>query len=165
MNPPRIIAEVRDEADAQQALRAYAETFGASRDGLDEAAGLTKGYSAKVLADPPVKPLTSLSLFGLLGAMKLMVHIVEDPNPPRRRSPGKRRVRTYDPKLRWQNARQLRMASENASKAGKMGAIARMEKTTPRQRSRSARKAAKTRWKLYRTAKATKEYVGVTCEK
>jgi hypothetical protein len=78
MSDQRIIATVRDQAEMQQALRLRAEAMDVSREVLDELAGLTRGHTGKLLCDPPVKTLGTLSMFLLAGALGLKVVLVED---------------------------------------------------------------------------------------
>jgi hypothetical protein len=75
----RTLALVRDYGDLHEALRLRAEVLDVSRLTIDEAAGLPSGYTGKLLCPHPAKGLGRLSLGPLLGALGVMLILVEDP--------------------------------------------------------------------------------------
>jgi hypothetical protein len=92
----------------------------------------------------------------LLGAVGYGVQIVEDEKALRlAKKEAKNRKLHREKSVQWRNAKKLRMLHEEAVRRGKLGASARMNKTTPEQRTRSARKAAKARWRKPRLVEIT----------
>ena len=76
---PRILCEVRGRNDLHIALRARAETLSISRLTIDEIAGLSAGYSSKVLATEPLKGLTLDTAALIAPAMGLALALIETP--------------------------------------------------------------------------------------
>src|SRR5262249_38293253 len=74
----QIAVVVDDLGAAQRALRERAELMDLSREAIDELAGLPKGYTAKVLCEPPVRTLGPVSMFPLAGALGYAIAFVED---------------------------------------------------------------------------------------
>jgi hypothetical protein len=165
---PRRIAVVRDYDQLVAALRAHALAIGATRRQIDEVAGLPSRYTATLLAPGAVKALGRTSMGPILGALGLMLVVVEDADAmakhAKRLGTGKRSYQLNGAKnasivLRFSRRKLRKMALASAAarmlkiparkrqsiarKAGK----ARMEKITPEQRSEFARVGAKARWK------------------
>jgi hypothetical protein len=153
MTQPRQIALVRDYDGLIQALRARADELRLSRQSLDEISGLQSGYSSKLLAPVPIKTLGQVSFGPALGAMGLAIVVIEDAeqlakiaariaehakagrDAARQMPPGRRRNRGWfssDPLF-------ARLMSDRA-----------IAKSTPAQRSRAARHAARARWRAVR---------------
>ncbi len=157
MSEPRQIAVVRDSQEAQCAFRERAEELKIPREVLDELTGLPKGYSGKVLANPPAKGLGYVSFWTMLGALGLTVILVEDAKRMVRVNATTKRQGHYPEKRNWRNAKALSMMLENARKGGKIGAKARMVKLTAAHRSQIARTAANARWLAWRSAKRAEQ--------
>ncbi len=157
----RQIATVRDPQEAQSAFRERAEELKIPREVLDELTGLPKGYSGKVLANPPAKGLGHVSFWTLLGALGLAVMLVEDERRMVRVNATAKRQGSYPEKRNWRNAKALRIIEEMNRKSGKIGQKARMKATTKKQRSRWARKAAKARWRKPRIEEITKSAIAM----
>lgn len=143
----RRLAEVRDLPEAQRFFRARAEELGIPRDELDEIAGLPRGYSGKVLADPPLRNLGSISFWSMLGALGLAIVFVEDKprlvkvENYRKRAKQHRRFATH-----WRNAKALALVLEHAVRGGKL----RFAKMTKQELRLHQRNAAKARWRRWR---------------
>lgn len=69
---------IRNYDDLHAALRARVEHLNISRTTLDELAGLTPYYSAKLLSPKQLKRIGAISLGPLLGALGLALVVVED---------------------------------------------------------------------------------------
>src|SRR5262249_53491548 len=78
MTEPRKLGVVRSYDELVEALRARAFELNATRDAIDEVAGLQRGYSAKVLAPGTPRCLGRQSMGPLLGALGVMLLVVED---------------------------------------------------------------------------------------
>ncbi len=161
MTEPRQIAVVRDSQEAQCAFRERAEELKIPREVLDELTGLPKGYSGKVLANPPAKGLGYVSFWTMLGALGLTVILVEDAKRMVRVNATTKRQGHYPESRNWRNAKALRMISEINKKIGKKGQKARMLATTKEQRIRWARKAVRARWRQVRIDKIAKSIVAI----
>ena len=74
-----ILAEARDVAELQQALRQRADQLNISRETIDSTAGFSSGYSGKVLSQSPMKSCIGQNTLGpLLGALAVKLLVVED---------------------------------------------------------------------------------------
>jgi hypothetical protein len=89
------LATIRDYSDLVAALRARANALDVSRGTIDEVAGLPSGYAGKLLALVPSKTLGRVSLGPVLGALGVMLVLVED-------AAALDRVRDRLVKRRWQ---------------------------------------------------------------
>lgn len=162
---PRQLATVRDYAELHQALRARAEELNVSRRTLDAISGLAETHCEKILAAVPIKNLGPKSMGPLLGALGLALIVVEDPEAMAR--VANRMVERVGAQVRAQGAHQVglraqrqifravlaRLGAKGASKGGR----ATRDALTPKQRSRSAARAARHRWRKWR-ARATAEH-------
>lgn len=73
------LGEAKSYDDLQPILRARADALGLSRVELDRIAGVPSGYSAKVLAEVPIRKLGPDTLGPMLGALGVKIMLVEDP--------------------------------------------------------------------------------------
>lgn len=73
----RTLATVRNYHDLVAVLRARADEMRVSRETIDSAAKLQKGYSAKMLSSTPVKGVGQSSLGPLLSMLGLELVVVE----------------------------------------------------------------------------------------
>jgi hypothetical protein len=154
------IAVCTDYESLLVALRARAEALNVSRATLDDVSGLASGYTAKLLAQPPIKSLGAVSLGPMLGALGIAIVLVEDPDAMRR--VASRMVGRNNSQVRA-NAIASKMVPKWLwnSKRARRAAKARWEKATPEQRKRIARKAWRTR---KRRAKQAQFLVRITHE-
>lgn len=137
---------VRDLSELQRALRERAEVLDISREALDEIAGITKGYAAKLLSEPPVKFLGVGSMFPMLGALGYDLVLIEGDQRfqkrAARRKPGGPRG------TKWRSPRYLAVAADY----GRRGARKALSQMTPEEISAQRSKASKARWRKYRKA-------------
>jgi hypothetical protein len=70
---------IRDQHQLVEAIRAAKRERGLSCEQLDELAGLSSGYSAKVLGPSRVKGVGVMSLWCLLGALGKAITVTDDP--------------------------------------------------------------------------------------
>ena len=87
---------VRDYNGLIAGFRARADFLNVSRLSIDDASGLSRGLSSKLLSMPPMRCLGPISLGAILGTLGLAIVLVEDPiatarfsekMPKRRRAP------------------------------------------------------------------------------
>lgn len=135
-----------------EALRVRADKLGLTRETIDEVSGLQPGYSAKLLAPVPMKTLGKLSFGLMLQALGLAIVLVEDGDAMGRfagqysarkrvvRAPGTHEILSY------------RISRRKLKRMARLGGKKRAQILTPKQRSRSARKAAHALWRKRRRA-------------
>jgi hypothetical protein len=150
-DPPAqiVLGTAHDYAELQVLLRAHVETLNVSREAIDNMAGLPAGYAGKLLAPRPAKTLGWISMGPVLGALGLSLVVVVDPAAKERHTirmigRNKTQVRTnvsIAPPP-WLYTRQTAL---NAVKL-------RLEKLSPAQRRRTAKRAARARWKRHRAS-------------
>jgi hypothetical protein len=141
--------------DLKRFLREIAADLGMTNAMLDEISGVQSGYAGKLLAPNSTKNLGPMSFGAILGALGLKFQLVVDEEARARiisrfdRSVKSRRVPMDAQPLRIDITSEIakQILSDFARENGRASARARMEKLTPEQRSRYARKAAKARWK------------------
>src|SRR4051794_38656581 len=73
------LAIVRDYKELIAAIRARRDALDITHETIDAVAGLQAGYTSKLLVDPPMKCAGRVSLGAMLGALGLMLLVVEDP--------------------------------------------------------------------------------------
>jgi hypothetical protein len=120
-----------------------------------EFGGFTPGHVGKLLGAKRTKNLGPLTLGMMLGALGLKFAIIEDAEATARiRSryePSEKSKRVLSdaqtPRIEIGSAIAQQLLRDMGRENGRAGALAFMQKTTPFQRSQSARKAAKARWK------------------
>lgn len=71
-------APIRDYSGLVQAIRDRREVLNVTNETLDGIAGLTSGYTSKLLAPTPIKNLGPMSFGSLLGALGMALIVVED---------------------------------------------------------------------------------------
>jgi hypothetical protein len=144
----RALAVARDYDELLAAIRARRDALKVPHLVIDDVAGLQTGYASKLLADPPIRNLGAVTLGPLLGTLGLAIALVhdgaalakvEDRLTPRRHAP-KRADRSHT----WFTAQ-----------TGREMALKRAAKMTPRERSLSASKAARARWRKPRLVEVT----------
>jgi hypothetical protein len=146
------IAVCRTVEELQQAMRQRAETIGISRERIDEIGGLPDGYSAKLLTNPPYRSLGPLSTFQLIGALGMMVALIESPEMMQRIAQAPRRVQwnVRTGKNHWRAAKPLSMIGKLLRQNGALGGRKRSEKLSPAERTAIAKRAARVRWRRWR---------------
>jgi hypothetical protein len=138
---PRPLAIVRSYADLHAALRARSDQLAMSRLELDHRAGLADGHAGKLLAPVPIKKLGSLTYDLVLAALGLVLIVAEDSESLARlaeRTEASRKMRA--------TTKTRRHRFPKGPEFARIMAARRALKQTPRQRSASARRAAKARW-------------------
>lgn len=138
--------------DLIRALRERASALGMTDKIIEEIGGFTGGHVGKLLGAKRTKSLGGLSFGMMLGALGLKFAIIEDEEATARIK------RRFDPSVkskRMPTAVRIDISPELASavfsshnaRISRLGVVARMQKMTPRQRSISARRAARARWR------------------
>lgn len=137
---------VDDLPALQRALRERAEALDISRERIDELAGITKGYAAKLLCAPPMRFLGVNYMFPMLGALGLSLALVEGDQRyakrADRRKPGGQRGTD------WRDTRYLAVARDY----GLQGARKALKNMSAEQISAQRSNAAKARWTKWRAA-------------
>jgi hypothetical protein len=72
---PKLLATVRDYDELIAAIRTRRDELQVTH----ETIGIPSGYASKLLTDPPIKRMGMISLGPMLGALGLMLVVVEDP--------------------------------------------------------------------------------------
>jgi hypothetical protein len=147
MTEPRQIAVARDYAQLHAALRARADELGLSRDTIDRY-GLPRGYASTLLAPVPVKAIGRMSLGPLLGALGLMLIVVEDAELLAQFAAAEKRRNEAHTHGGYSRGRWRR----NKAWARVMAAR-RMLVISPERRREIARKAIRARWARHRREK------------
>lgn len=70
---------IRSQAELLDAIRARRDELNISHETIDDISGLPKGYTSKLLANPPMKNLGHKSLGDLMGALGMALVAVPDP--------------------------------------------------------------------------------------
>lgn len=148
---------VRDYQELHDALRARAEALGASYETLDRIAGLPDRYVNKLLAPVPVKGIGRKSLGPLLGALGVMMLLVEDTEALERISrrltkSSRNRNDASGGMLTVQKHKRRRYQLKGCSEWGRMMRARQTLMMTERERSMRARKAARVRWSKARSS-------------
>ena len=73
-----MLATVRNYDDLVAAIRARRDELEVTHETIDTVSGVASGYASKLLADPPIKRRGMISLSAVLGALGLMLVVVED---------------------------------------------------------------------------------------
>ena len=137
---------VRSYDDLHAILRARAEELEVSRTTIDEVAGLTPGYSSKLLAPRPMKIMGELSFGIILSALGIKLIAVIDTEMLTRFEKG--RARRTNRMVR--SRQQFIVTPKYMATLGAKGGVIRMKKLTAKQRSSLARKANRIRWERHR---------------
>jgi hypothetical protein len=144
---PGVHVFVGSMADIREALRARFDTLELARITIDAAAGLADGHASKLLAEPPIRRFSDVTLWPVLQVAGLRLALVEDPETAARAAKLKKRVQH---KVRYQAAGTARMIAASRPtvlrELGAKGGKARMEKLTSAGRRRLAKLAARARW-------------------
>jgi hypothetical protein len=133
--------QVRTYDELIEALRHTADRLGISRIEFDELAGFQAGYTGKLLGHRQVRTLGRMSFGVVLQVLGLKMVLVPDPTI-RVRLQADAHADASDPisRIKIEGIREL-MANLN---------VARNAKLSPRQRTASARNAARARWAKHR---------------
>jgi hypothetical protein len=140
MRPLRAFAVVRDYDGLLAAIRARRDELKVAHLVIDDVAGLQTGYTSKLLSDPPIRNLGAMSLGPLLGTLGLALAIVHD-------GEALRRVQGRLTPRRHAHKRADRSHTWFTSKNAREMALKRAAKMSEKQRSASASRAAKARWR------------------
>jgi hypothetical protein len=137
-----------DYRGLQNLLRERAEALNISRNTLDEIGGFAAGHSSKLLAPGLLKNLGPVTLGLMLQSLGVRLVLVEDAAALERISPRLRPREVSVPMraLAWGKAGTLVVSKRWVRRIAREGGRARALALTPKQRSASARKAAKARW-------------------
>lgn len=139
------LATVTCYRDLHAAWRRRADVVRISREQLDKICGFPDGYTAQLLAAEPRKRASLDAALVLTGALGMAAALNEDAGAMFRIAEmvGSRREERVSASREASERKRLRRL---VKKLSRMGNLARSQKTTPEQRSRSASKAARTRW-------------------
>ncbi len=161
--PAKVLATLDGFDDLHHVLRRRADELQLARLTIDQAAGLTRGHAAKLLAPVPIKRASLETLFFLAPALGLRLAVVEDAEalaqikqryPEREICVGMRAVTR-------RNGRHARKNNEvslrHMRRIARAGGDARARALTRAQRSASARKAAKARWRKPRVVEIIRQ--------
>jgi hypothetical protein len=146
---PRQLGTCHDYAGLQNLLRERAEALNISRSTLDSIGGFAAGHSSKLLAPGQLKRFGPITLGLMLQSLGVRLVLVEDAAALKRISPQltPREVPVPVRALRWGKAGTKIVSKRWVTRIAREGGRARALALTPKQRSVSARKAAKARWK------------------
>jgi hypothetical protein len=146
---PRQLGIVRDYDQMLNVIRAHIESLNISRATIDYASGTQSGYAAKVFGPKPLKRMGPTSMPLILEALGLRLAVEIDPEATARITSrmAKREVSNPVRALPWGKARSRVVSKRWVRRIAREGGRARALALTPKQRSASARKAAKARWK------------------
>jgi hypothetical protein len=145
---------VHDEHEFLAAIRARLDELGVTYDSLDRAAGLPDRFSSKILCRPPVRHVSALTLWLVLGAVGLDLALIPNPEALARvqKLLVKRKITTHRHTSMITIARR-RMSpwlfdSQKAKEMGRLGGLARAAKHHARVAvSEMKRQAACARWR------------------
>lgn len=135
-----MLAIARDYDQLIAAFRARRDELKVTHLTLDDIAGLQGGYTGKLLSDPPIRAFGRVSLGPILGALGLAVVLVQD-NAALRRVQD--RLVTRKHRKMHADRSQSWFTSKNAREMARRRAM----KMSEKERSASASKAAKARWR------------------
>lgn len=153
MTQPRQIAIITDYLGLIAALRSRADELRISREALDHLTGLQSGYSGKLLAPVPLRALGRTSLGPMLGAMGLKIVLVEDLAAFKRVESRIKRQATTGGSVPAKKRNRRRSRLRGCSDWGKLMRARQIALMTDRQRSDSARRAIRIRWRRVRAEK------------
>lgn len=131
------------------AIRARVAELGINYELIDEFAGLASGHFAKLVCDPPLKKMGSMTLFLVLGALGLRLALVDDPEARERtQARFKKRQKPHHMQLRasWHDKAGMTLQPDFLRLRAKKGGEARMAKLNYREARRLGRKGALARW-------------------
>jgi hypothetical protein len=148
MPAPDGVLLVRDEDELLAAIRGRLDELGVTYDVLDRVAGLPDRFSSKLLCRPPARHVSALTLWLVLGAVGYKIALVHDED-------ALAKVKGLLSKRKIPNRRitEITVARRRMSlwlftpERGREMAKLRAAKLTPEQRTQSARKASRVRWK------------------
>jgi len=143
---------VRTYDDLREALRVRCKALKVSRETIDEIAGLGSCYTNKLMAPVPVKNFGRISLGAMLGAMGVMLVLVEDMDALERVERRLRKAKNprlganADARMPTLKKRPRRSFWRGNSQWGKMLRLRAISLQSELKRSQLATKAAKVRW-------------------
>jgi hypothetical protein len=149
MSEPRQIAVVRDYDGLIEACRSRARDLNVSREAIDAISGMTKGYSAKLLADPPVKHLGANSLGRILSALSMYVVLFVDERQQQRDAAAELHIPRNNSQVRADGRHPpiiFKLSRYRLKRLAKKGGKARAAKLSKRRLSQIGRRAANARW-------------------
>jgi hypothetical protein len=159
---PAVLATLDGFDDLHHVLRRRADELQLARLTIDQAAGLTKGHAAKLLAPVPIKRTSLETLFFLAPALGLRLAVVEDAEalaqikehyPSREISVGMRAVTRRNGKHR---RKPNEVSLRHMRRIARQGGEARAQKLSASQLSAIGRKAARKRWRKPKVVEITK---------
>jgi hypothetical protein len=80
MPAPDGVLRVRDEADLLAAIRKRLHELGVTYDVLDRVAGLPDRFASKLLCDPPIRHISPMTLWLILGALGYDIGLIHNPD-------------------------------------------------------------------------------------
>lgn len=151
----RQIAVVTSYADLHAALRARADELDRPRSVIDACAGFEDGYASKLLAPVPIKGIGPQTLGPLLTVLGLKIVLVEDAEALGRfakRARSRKRHDAGSPMLAGKKRK--RRGHRFGSEFAKVQRAKQLLTQSAQQRSRTARKASRARWKRAKQKRA-----------
>lgn len=159
-----VITIMRAGPEMLAALRQRREQLAMSFEELDDIAGLTPGYSAKLLADPPIRGFGPMSMWCLAGALGVAFALVEDKQRRVRATPH-RKIKQSDSVRHWRYtealAKALGMVKETAKAQGSIGGSKRFQMMSTDELSEYQSRAARARWRAHRRFQRERIQLGV----
>lgn len=142
MVEPRTLAIVREYDDLLAAVRARMDELELTFDLLDHRSGVQVGYSSKIISPRPSKTFGPVSWGAIMGALRLKLILVDDPDAAgnRLKKLEKRRVAKNMPAM-------VSIPWFFTPGDGRRLADLRLSKIPANRRSGYARKAARARWR------------------
>jgi hypothetical protein len=139
----RVVATFDSYAGMLDAIRRRVNELSVTGEGLDEYVGLPRGYYSKLAGAKPIRRLGMVSFAPVLNGLGLKCQFVEDQEATERlRSRVRPRRDSY-----VRSAPSIVLTVRDFKKLGRRGAQARVDNSTPKQRSEWARHAARARWR------------------
>jgi hypothetical protein len=137
---------VHHYAELLAVVRARVAELNISHQTLDHIAGLPSGYAGQILCEVPRKRMGGLSQFLILGALGLSLEVHEDTEALERvRSRLVQRSQRHVRKRT--EVRMIVLHPDLLRLRAQRGGLAYVRNTTPQQRSKAARHAARARWR------------------
>jgi hypothetical protein len=134
-------------AELINVIRARVAELGITHELVDELGGLAGGHFSKIVCDPPLKRMGSLTLFPILEVLGLQIALVDDlPALKRTQKRFKKKAKRYGTrgKLAFEGAKTL--YADFLHIRAQRGGLARAAKMTYREARALGRRGARIRW-------------------
>jgi len=142
-------------AQLLDAIRLRVAELGISYDLIDEFAGLADGYFSKLMCDPPIKRMGSMTLFLVLQTLGLQVVLANDVKAlARTQKRFKKRGAPHHTQGKLAGQAATHLYQDFLFLRAQKGGLARAAKVSYREASRLGRRGAKLRWAKARASAA-----------